>query len=287
MGKETQMKQPRLSSIPEDLSIPLRELVIAIKGAGEMATGVACKLFCANIRHIFMMEVETPLAVRRQVSFCEAVYDQSARVEGIEAQRADDPAQIREAWGKNRIPVIVDPSWKSLDILKPHVVIDAVIAKKNLGTALNDAPLVIGLGPGFEAGRDVHMVIETNRGHNLGRIITEGSAEPNTGIPGPISGFTRERVLWAPAVGVFTSDLSIGDQVRKGDVVGRVDHALVLAEIDGVIRGLIRNGSRVKAKLKIGDIDPRAKIEYCDSISEKARTIGGSVLEAVLRHYNR
>ncbi len=265
----------------------LNDLVIAVKGAGEMATGVACRLFSANFRRIFMMEIGTPLAVRRKVSFCEAIYDGSAQVEGITAVKVKNPSDVAGAWANHTIPVLADPAWKAVKVLNPHVVIDAVIAKKNLGTTLSDAPLVIGLGPGFEAGKDVHMVIETNRGHNLGRILLEGCPEPNTGIPGPISGYTGERVLRSPCTGTFTSDFLIGALVKKGDIVGRVNNAPVIAEIDGVIRGLIRKETHVTANLKIGDIDPRAKIDYCSSISEKARTIGGSVLEAVLRHYNQ
>ena len=271
----------------EMMTIRLNELVIAIKGAGEMATGTACRLFQANFKRIFMLEIPVPMAVRRQVSFCEAIHDEEIVVEGIKAKIVSDIDIIHSAWENNCIPVIVDPDWKSIKKIRPHVVIDAIIAKKNLGTNLFEAPLVIGLGPGFKAGKDVHVAIETNRGHNLGRVILEGCPEPNTGSPGNIKGYTRERVLRAPCSGVFKSSLSIGTPVKKNDVVGHVDNKPVIAQIDGVLRGQIRNNTRVKDQLKIGDIDPRGKIEYCTTISEKARAIGGSVLEAILKKYNQ
>jgi len=269
----------------------IKELIIAVKGAGEMATGVAWRLFQSNFKNIFMMEIENPMAVRRQVSFCEIVHndkiDEKTIVEGVEAKKVLQPDDFRTAWDNNCIPVIVDPDWESIKTIRPHVVVDAIIAKKNLGTNLSEAPLVIGLGPGFEAGRDVHMVIETNRGHNLGRIILNGCAEPNTGAPGNINGYTKKRVLRSPCSGIFNSSLNIGDLVKQNDVVGHVDGKPVVAQIDGVLRGHIRNNTMVTEQLKIGDIDPRGKIEYCTSISEKARAIGGSILEAILRKYNK
>jgi len=264
----------------------IKELIIAIKGAGEMATGVAWRLFQSNIKNIYMMEIENPIAVRRRVSFCEAVYDEKIMLEGVEAAKTFNSDDIRTAWKNRIIPVIVDPDWKSIKAIRPHVVVDAIIAKKNLGTNLSEAPLVIGLGPGFEAGRDVHMVIETNRGHNLGRIILTGCAEPNTGSPGDISGYTKERVLRSPCSGIFKSSLSIGTLVKRNDVVGHVDGKPVVAGIDGVLRGQIRNNTMVTEQLKIGDIDPRGNRKHCTTISEKARAIGGSVLEAILRKYN-
>ncbi len=267
--------------------MPLNEIIIAVKGAGEMATGIACRLYNANFRRIFMMEIETPLAVRRRVSFCEAVHDGTASVEGISAVKTEGPSGIQTAWSQNTVPVLADPSWKTIKQLNPHVVIDAVIAKRNLGTTITEAPLVIGLGPGFTAGENVHMAIETNRGHDLGRVILDGSPEPNTGIPGTIAGFAGERVLRAPCAGVFTSHLNIGTLVQKGDIIGHVEEKPVITIIDGIIRGLIRPQTRVTTGLKIGDVDPRGKIEYCNTISEKARALGGSVLEAILRHYNQ
>ena len=265
----------------------IKDLIIAIKGAGEMATGVAWRLFQSNFKHIFMMEIKNPIAVRRQVSFCESVYDDKITVEGVEANRISHPDDIRMTWNGGSVPVIVDPDWKSIQAMRPQVVVDAIIAKKNLGTHLSEAPLVIGLGPGFEAGKDVHMVIETNRGHDLGRIILTGGAEPNTGTPGNISGYTKERVLRSPCSGIYKSSLCIGDPVKQNDVVGHVDRKPVIAGIDGVLRGQIRNNTMVTAHLKIGDIDPRGNRQNCITISEKARAIGGSVLEAILRKYNQ
>jgi xanthine dehydrogenase accessory factor len=269
----------------------IKELIIAVKGAGEMATGVAWRLFQSNFKNIFMMEIENPMAVRRHVSFCEVVHndniDEKNIVEGVEAEKVLQPDDFRTAWDNNCIPVIVDPDWKSIKAIRPHVVVDAIIAKKNLGTNLSEAPLVIGLGPGFEAGKDVHMVIETNRGHNLGRIILNGCAEPNTGAPGNIDGHTRKRVLRSPCSGIFKSSLTIGTLVKQNDVVGHVDGKPVVAQIDGVLRGQIRNNTMVTEQLKIGDIDPRGNRQHCTTISEKARAIGGSVLEAILRKYNQ
>jgi len=265
----------------------INELVIAVKGAGEMATGIAYRLFQSNFTHIFMMEIKNPMAVRRQVSFCEAVHDGEIVVEGVVAKKVSDISKIRSEWENKSIPVIVDPDWESIKVLRPHVVIDAIIAKKNLGTNLSEAPLVIGLGPGFEAGKDVHMVIETNRGHNLGRIILKGCPEANTGVPGNINGYTGERVLRSPCSGIFTSSLPIGTIVKKNNVFGYVDSKPVITQIDGIIRGQIRQNIKVTEKLKIGDIDPRGNRQYCTTISEKARAIGGSVLEAILRQYNQ
>ena len=265
----------------------ISELVIAIKGAGEMATGIAFRLFQSNFKNIFMMETENPMAVRRQVSFCEVIHDEKVIVEGVEAKKVLRPDDFQTTWDSSCIPVIVDPDWESIKAIRPHVVVDAIIAKKNLGTNLSEAPLVIGLGPGFEAGRDVHMVIETNRGHNLGRIILKGCAEPNTGAPGNINGYTKERVFRSPCSGIFKSSLKIGTLVKQNDVMGHVDGKPVVAQIDGVLRGHIRNNTMVTKHLKIGDIDPRGNRQYCTTISEKARAIGGSVLEAILRKYNQ
>ncbi len=270
-----------------DTPVEMNRRIIGIKGAGEMASGVAWRLFQSGFRQIFMMETAAPLAVRLKVSFCEAVYDNEMTVEGVTARKATGPDECRPIWNGGHIPVLIDPEWTSIGVLQPHVVIDAILAKKNLGTALSEAPLVIGLGPGFNAGTTVHMAIETNRGHDLGRVILDGFPEPNTGIPGNINGHTADRVLRAPCTGMFTSPVCIGTQVQKTDVVAHVDRTPVIATIDGVIRGLIRNNTPVTANLKIGDIDPRGNTAYCTTISEKARAIGGSVLEAILRRYNQ
>ncbi|MCF8092523.1 MAG: EF2563 family selenium-dependent molybdenum hydroxylase system protein [Desulfotignum sp.] len=252
-----------------------------------MATGLACRLFNANFRHLVMLETDMPMAVRRCVSFCEVVYDGAITVEGITARKAGDLSEISRIWDVGEIPLLVDPGWAVIPDLAPHVVVDAIIAKKNLGTDMGEAPLVIGLGPGFCAGEDVHCVIETNRGHDLGRIIGKGPAQADTGVPGTICGVSGERVLRAPCDGLFDAVCAIGDLVTKGQVLGHVGKMPVTAKIDGMIRGLIRNRTRVPAGCKIGDIDPRGDAAVYDTISEKARAVGGAVLEAILNQYNR
>ena len=267
--------------------VPLRELIIAIKGAGEMASAVAWRLYMANLRKIIMLESDFPLAVRREVSFCEAVHDGNKTVEGVEAVKVKGFKETRQAWKRGKIAVAADPHWRLLESVHPDLVVDAILAKRNLGTRMQEAELVVGLGPGFSAGVDVHLVVETNRGHNLGRIITDGSAEPDTGIPGTIGGFSEERVLRATTDGKFTARRSIGDPVKAEEIVGFVNEAEIRAKIAGVIRGLIRSGTPVTSGLKIGDVDPRGQERNCYTISDKARAIGGSVLEAVLRVYNQ
>lgn len=267
-------------------SKPLHQLNILIKGAGEMATGVACRLYRANLRQIVMAETSNPLAVRRQVSFCEAVHQDKSTVEGITATQTRDRSEIISAWQRGEIGVIVDPAWGIGREIAFDVIIDAILAKKNLGTNRGEAPLVIGMGPGFSAGDDVHRVIETDRGHNLGRVIETGEAEKNTGIPGNIGGHTLARVLRAPCEGLFLSERSIGELVKAGDPIGTVGTTIITTKLDGVLRGLIRPGSNVQQGLKIGDIDPRGIVGYCDTISDKARALGGSVLEAIFSVYN-
>ena len=266
--------------------IQLHEIIIAVKGAGEMASAVAWRLYMSNFRKILMLETDHPLAVRRGVSFCEAVHKGEKEVEKVRAVRVQNSGEIESCWRKKKIAVAVDPQWQTLNTIQPEVIVDAVLAKKNLGTHMNEAPLVIGLGPGFYAGKDVHLVIETHRGHNLGVIITSGGAEPNTGTPGAIGGFSEERVLRAPGDGKFLAVRNIGDWVNKNEILGSVAGIEIRARIAGVLRGLIRPNSQVTQGLKIGDIDPRGEVSYCFTISDKARAIGGSVLEAILRSYN-
>lgn len=192
------------------------------------------------------------------------------------------PDEAEGVWKQNRIPVIVDPFCKCRNEVHPSALIDATLAKKNLGTSIKDAPLVI-VGPGFEAGIDAHLVVETNRGHRLGRLIMEGSAEPNTGAPGSVLGHISDRVLRAPAEGIWQTHMDIGDTVQKGDLVGDVEGKPVRSAINGIIRGLIHPGLTVKNGLKIGDIVPRPQRENCFTISEKALAIAGGVLEGILR----
>lgn len=264
----------------------LNDLKICIKGAGEMATGVAWRLFKSNFRKIVMLDIAVPMSIRRNVSFSQAVLDGVQTVEGVTAVRKKDFTQIEKAWEDCVITVFVDPQWKILESYDFDVLIDAIIAKKNIGTTKNDASLVIGIGPGFEAGNDVHIAIESNRGHDLGRIIETGSPAKNTGEPGNIGGYTFERVIRAPETGKFEALKDIGEIVEIGEIIGKVQDIAVKAAISGVIRGLIRDGIFVEKGVKIGDIDPRKIVAYCSTISDKSRAIAGSVLEAVLRKYN-
>ncbi len=251
-----------------------------------MATGTAVRLYRSGFRKIVMTEVERPLAVRRLVSFCEAVYDGLCQVENVTAVRLDDISSLSRAWGNDQIAVIVDPQMASKEVIKPDVLIDAALAKKNLGTSILDASLVVALGPGFFAGKDAHSVVETNRGHNLGRLILEGAADPDTGIPGSIQGETIRRVIRAPENGIFQPLVDIGTMVEAEQTVGQVGASHVKVELSGVLRGLIRPNTPVTRGLKIGDVDPRGNPDYCSTISEKARAIGGAVLEAILMKFN-
>jgi xanthine dehydrogenase accessory factor len=252
-----------------------------------MASAIAWRLYMANMRRICMLDLDDPLCVRRQVSFCTALESGVVVVEGVRAVAARDWGEIEAAWKTQTIPVVRITDWERIDGLAPDIVIDAILAKRNLGTKKNEASLVIALGPGFTAGADCHLVIETNRGHDLGRIIDSGSAAPNTGIPGDIAGHTDERVLRAPAAGTFHSQRAIGDMVRRSSIVGHVAGHPVPARLDGMLRGLIRSGTVVTTGLKLGDIDPRGKREHCDTISDKARAIAGAVLEGVMRYCNQ
>jgi xanthine dehydrogenase accessory factor len=264
---------------------PLKDLRILVKGAGEMGTGVAHTLWQAHLK-VWMAEIPNPLAVRRGVSFCEAIYEGTKEVEGVLAKYVPSEDEIHPTWKEGMIPVLIDPEAKSRETLMPHVLVDAILAKKNLGTKITDAPFVIGLGPGFTARRHVHVVIETQRGHDLGRLIFDGEAEPDTGIPGEILGFSEERVLRAPSAGVFRAYKKIGDLVKEGETVATVGDFPVKARVDGVLRGIVRNGTHLAEMMKAGDIDPRGKRAHCSSISDKARAIAGSVLKAILIHFN-
>jgi len=260
---------------------------VLIRGAGEMASAVAWRLHRAHIGRICMLDLPDPLAVRRTVAFSPALYTGRSSVEGVEAVAVTGQQEIQAAWAAGQIAVMQTTDWQRGAGFPPAIVIDAILAKRNLGTRLDDAALVIALGPGFTAGHDAHLVIETHRGHHLGRILDSGCAVANTGEPGPIAGYTHQRVLRAPVTGLFTTPLDIGDAVREGDEVGRVDAQPLLAGVDGVLRGLLRTRTQVRAGLKLGDIDPRGEAGYCHTISDKARALSGSVLECVMRHCNR
>jgi xanthine dehydrogenase accessory factor len=277
-------RSPEISMLQERVKpmVKLSDIRVAVKGGGDIGSGISWRLHQCGFR-VLITETPNPLAVRRKVAFCEAVYDGRSQVEGLECLLVKNPKEISRIWAQGKIPLLVDPGFESKRAAQPDVVVDATLAKKNLGTALSDAPVVIGIGPGFEVGVDVHFVVETNRGHDLGRLLLRGTASPNTGIPGPVMGITTARVLRAPQAGQWKNVLDIGDMVRKGDAVGSVSGTVVNAQIDGVIRGLIRTGVHVQEGLKIGDIDPRGKREYCFTVSEKALAISGGVLEGIFR----
>ena len=271
--------------------------LIVVRGAGDLATGTIHRLKKAGFR-LLVLEAEHPAAIRRQVALSEAVYAGSARVEDVEAVRMDvDLAEkknrkelleqeMERIWKKDGVPVLVDPAGLSIAALRPAVVVDAILAKKNLGTTKEMAPLVIALGPGFTAGEDVDVVIETKRGHNLGRLIRSGSAVPNTGIPGIIGGYGKERVMHAQAEGILRNAASIGDIVEARAVIAEIETengtVPVEASLSGLLRGLIRDGYPVTKGFKIADIDPRKEeLQNCFTISDKARCIAGSVLEVI------
>lgn len=254
---------------------------VLIKGAGDLATGIGCRLHRCGF-DLVMTDIDVPTAVRRTVAFSRAVYEGKAKVEDITAVLCHSLEEIDEAIGKDQVAVVVDEECRIREAWKPDVVVDAIIAKKNLGTKITDAEVVVGVGPGFIAGLDCHVVVETKRGHNLGRCIWEGSAYPNTGVPGMIGGYDKERIIRATADGVFQGAVMIGDLVEKDQLVGYSGGVPIYAFVGGVVRGLLQDGVEVKEGMKSGDIDPRGNIENCYTISDKAASIGGGVLEAIL-----
>jgi len=265
--------------------IKLSEILVVVKGGGELGSGVAHKLFRSGFK-VCILERERPTVERRMVSYASAIFFGEFEVEGVKAKRArdvDEAIEILES--REAIPVLIDPEWSSLRRLKPMVVVDAIMAKRNLGTKIDEAPLVIGLGPGFRAGEDVHVVIETLRGHNLGRVIESGCAEKDTGEPEPIMGYTFERILYSPSDGVLKIVKDIGEFVREGETVCMVDGLNVAAKLSGIVRGLLMDGMRVRKGQKIGEIDPRGKREYVYTISDRARAVAGGVLEAILSRF--
>ena len=261
--------------------------LIVVRGGGDLATGTIYKLKKSGFR-VLILEVPNPSAIRRNVAFCEAVYQGTQTVEDMTCHLAASLEQAEELLEAGKLAVLVDPAGKSIPRLKPLAVVDAILAKKNLGTNRNMAPITVALGPGFTAGEDVDAVIETKRGHNLGRVLWEGAAAPNTGIPGIIGGYGKERVIHSPAKGILRNVKSITDRVSKGQVIAVVETEAGLvsveATLDGILRGLIRDGYPVEVGFKMADIDPRAD-EYnnCFTISDKARCIAGGVLEAILQ----
>ena len=273
---------------------------ILIKGAGDLATGIAVRLFRCGY-DILMTDIAVPTTVRRTVAFSRAVYDGHCEVEGIEGVLANEQQkaegqlkQIEQLQADRKIAVIVDEKTDILKDYQPDVLVDAILAKKNLGTHITDAPLVIGVGPGFTAGVDVHAVIETKRGHDLGRVIYEGSAIPNTGIPGDVGGFTIERLIKVGAAGIFHPLTSIGEYVEQGQAVAEVivsqadkEVMPIYAQMSGIVRGMLQEGVYVTTGMKVGDIDARCEIAHCYTVSDKARSIGGGVLEAIITYIQK
>lgn len=256
--------------------------IIIVRGGGDIASGAIQKLYRSGFK-VLVLETETPSAIRRKVSFCEAVYEKEIEIEGIKARLVANDEDFQDCWDNDIVPVMIDSRGKVIERLKPLAVVDGILAKQNFGTKRSMAPITVALGPGFSAPEDVDIVIETMRGHNLGRIIEEGRASENTGVPGVIAGVGIERVIYSDYSGVITNIEKIGNVVEKGDVIAVVGNNEIYASISGVLRGIIRDGYKVKKGLKIADIDPRiSEKDNCFTISDKARNIGGAVLESIL-----
>lgn len=257
-------------------------MLVMIKGAGDIASGIAMRLWRAGI-NVVMTDLPRPSSIRRTVCFSEAVYRGETTVEEVRARRAENAADALRLLEENILPVIVDPKAESAKELHPEVIVDAILAKENLGTAITDAPGVVGVGPGFTAGVDCHAVVETMRGHTLGRVIWSGGAIPNTGVPGEIGGYTVERVMHSPCGGVFHALRQIGDTVKAGETVATVGGEPLYAKITGTLRGILPEGFEVpREHFKSADVDPRCRLFHCFTVSDKALSVGGGVLEAVL-----
>lgn len=261
-------------------------MLVLIRGAGDIATGIAIRLWRAGVQ-VVMTDLPQPTAIRRTVCFSQAIVLGETQVEDATARRAEDILQARRICAAGEISVLADPELRCREELRPDALVDAILAKRNLGTCITDAPVVVGVGPGFTAGEDCHAVVETMRGHTLGRVIYRGSALPNTNIPGLIGGYAGERVLRAPADGIFCQKLEIGAVVRAGDVAGEVAGQPMRCTIDGVLRGILADGTPAFRGMKAGDVDPRCKPEYCTTASDKALAVGGGVLEAVLHLHHQ
>ena len=253
---------------------------IIVRGGGDLATGVVQKFYRAGFP-VVVLEVAAPSAIRRTVALCEAAYDGIAQVEDVICQKVSGPGKLEDCWNAGRVPLLIDPDGAIIREIKPSAVIDAILAKRNTGTNMAMAEMTIALGPGFLAGKDVTAVIETMRGHDLGRLILQGHAQPNTGVPGEIGGKSTQRVLRAPAHGVVTAHKRIGEVAERGEVVFAVDEQEVHAPFTGLVRGMLRDGMEVPQGMKTADIDPRTDIDV-STISDKARCLGGAVLEAYL-----
>lgn len=256
-------------------------MLVLIRGAGDIATGIALRLYRSGME-VVMADLPKPTAIRRTVAFSQAILLGTATVEDVTARLAEVP-QVPDILAAGEIPVLADPECACRETLNPDVLVDAILAKKNLGTRITDAPAVIAVGPGFTAGVDCHAVVETMRGHYLGRVIWDGPAIPNTNIPGLIGGYAGERVLRAPQDGVFRQILDIGAQVQAGDIAGYVGSLPMTCTIGGILRGILPDGVPVHQGMKAGDVDPRCEPDHCRCASDKALAVGGGVLEAILQ----
>lgn len=254
---------------------------VLIRGAGDIASGIALRLHRAGMQ-VVMTDLPAPTAIRRTVCFSQAILLGEMTVEDVTARRADSVEEAESLLRRGLIPVLADPDCACRAQLRPDALVDAILAKRNLGTAITDAPVVLALGPGFTAGVDCHGVVETMRGHNLGRLLTQGSAAPNTGVPGDVGGYTTQRIIRVPADGAFEPLAAIGQRVEEGQPVARVAGRTACAQLTGVVRGMLPAGLAVTAGMKAGDIDPRCRAEHCFTVSDKARAIGGGVLEGLL-----
>lgn len=267
------------------------ENLVIVRGGGDIATGTIYKLFQCGFR-VLILETANPSAIRRNVAFSEAVYNGTQTVEGLTCTLAKTVGEAVSLLGEGKLTMLIDPAGDCIGQLRPIAVVDGILAKKNLGTHKSMAPITVALGPGFTAGEDVDAVIETMRGHSLGRVIYEGKAIKNTGVPGMIAGFSKERVLHSPAAGVLRNVKKITDTVQKGETIALIEtkegDIPVTATMDGLLRGLIRDGYPVTMGFKIADIDPRLQeYENCFTISDKARCIAGGVVEAILHLKNK
>ena len=255
--------------------------IVIVRGGGDVATGAAARLHRAGFA-VVVTEIEMPLAVRRLVAFAEAIYAGETSVEEIQARRVDDVEGVKRALSGGVVPVIVDPTAEIRQALKPLALIDGRMVKRPSDLPLEAAPMIIGLGPGLTAGVDCHAVVETNRGHHMGRVFWEGSAQDDTGIPEKVAGHDVDRVLRAPASGRFKGMQSLASVVAKGTAVGKVGGVPVHASFTGALRGLLHSGLHVEIGAKVGDLDPRCDPMYCYQISDKSLAVGGGVLEALL-----
>lgn len=258
--------------------------LVVVRGGGDLGTGAVFRLRRAGFP-VVVLELPAPLAIRRAVAVSSAVDDGRVEVEGMVAERAAESAEATERAASGVVPVLVSEELPA--VLRPYAVVDARLAKRPLDTRRDQAPVVVALGPGFTAGTDCHAIVETKRGHDLGRVLWEGSAAPDTGVPGTVGGEASRRVIRAPVAGTVAWTSTIGDRVEPGILLGSVGEVPVATEIGGVVRGLIAPGRRVAAGVKIADVDPRAERAACFSISDKALAVGGGVVEAVLTALNR